>query len=82
MLSTLHGGFFFFFAACITIMGTIVYFLVPETKGRSLESMDEIFGSAYVDLVEVELRDYRRDVKGEKDLEKGKREEKVRRVEL
>ena len=39
--------------------------------------MDEIFGSAYVDLVEVELRDYRRDVKGEKDLEKGKREEKV-----
>jgi hypothetical protein len=58
-------------------MGTIVYFLVPETKGRSLESMDEIFGSAYGDLLEAELRDYRRDVKGERDLERGKQEEKV-----
>ncbi|KUJ15196.1 general substrate transporter [Mollisia scopiformis] len=46
MLSALHGGFFFFFATCITIMGTGVFFLLPETKGRTLERMDEIFGTA------------------------------------
>jgi hypothetical protein len=61
MLSALHGGFFFFFATCITIMGILVFFLVPETKGRTLERMDEIFGTAYGDLVNIELRDYRRE---------------------
>jgi hypothetical protein len=61
MLSNLHGGFFFFFAACLVVMGTLVFFLVPETKGRTLERMDEIFGTAYGDLVEVELGDYRRE---------------------
>ncbi|PQE03237.1 Quinate permease protein [Rutstroemia sp. NJR-2017a BBW] len=35
MLSSLKGGFFFFFAACITLMGIGVYFFVPETKGRT-----------------------------------------------
>lgn len=36
-------------------MGVFVYLLVPETKGRSLESMDEIFGTAYGNETEVEL---------------------------
>jgi hypothetical protein len=57
----MHGGFFFFFAACITIMLIFVYFLVPETKGRTLEGMDEVFGTAYGDLGDVELRNYRRE---------------------
>lgn len=61
MLTSMHGGFFFFFAACITIMGILVYFFIPETKGKTLERMDEIFGTAYGDLVHVELRDYRRE---------------------
>lgn len=59
MLSNLKGGFFFFFAACITIMGMLIFWCVPETKGRSLERMDEIFGTAYGGEVERELRDYR-----------------------
>ncbi|KAK0107892.1 hypothetical protein ONS96_003679 [Cadophora gregata f. sp. sojae] len=50
MLTNLRGGFFYFFASCITIMGLFVFFLVPETKGRTLEGMDEIFGSAYGDV--------------------------------
>ncbi|KAL5318406.1 hypothetical protein ACEPPN_013466 [Leptodophora sp. 'Broadleaf-Isolate-01'] len=63
MLTNLHGGFFFFFAACITIMGLFVYFFVPETKGRTLEGMDEVFGSAYGELVGgvVEFRGFQRE---------------------
>lgn len=33
-------------------MGLFVFFLVPETKGRTLEGMDEVFGGAYGDAVE------------------------------
>jgi hypothetical protein len=63
MLSSLKGGFFFFFAACIVVMGVLVWWLVPETKGRSLEGMDEVFGSPYgvVDRVGLELRSFRRE---------------------
>ena len=43
-------------------MGVLVFFLVPETKGRTLERMDEIFGTAYGDLHELELSAYRRDL--------------------
>jgi len=47
MLASLKGGFFFFFGSCLVVMGVGVWFFIPETKGRSLERMDEIFGSAY-----------------------------------
>jgi hypothetical protein len=47
-------------------MGVLVWRLVPETKGRSLERMDEIFGTAYGDLIDVDLSDFRRG------LERGK----------
>jgi hypothetical protein len=59
MLSNMKGGFFFFFAACIVFMGAFVFFLVPETKGKSLEAMDEVFGTAYGENepTVVELRD-------------------------
>ncbi len=72
MLSNLKGGFFFFFAAMITVMGVVIWFVVPETKGRTLEGMDEVFGSAYAEVgVEMELKEYRKEIhpKG-----KGKRE--------
>jgi hypothetical protein len=47
MLANWHGGFFFFFAGCIVVMGGLVWWCVPETKGRTLEGMDGVFGSAY-----------------------------------
>ena len=61
MLSRWKGGFFFFFAAWIAIMGTAIWWFVPETKGRSLERMDEVFGTAYGGVVERELRDFRQE---------------------
>jgi hypothetical protein len=39
-----YGTFIFF--GCITTLAVLyVIFLVPETKGRTLEEMDEIFGA-------------------------------------
>ena len=61
MLSQWHGGFFFFFAGCIVVMGAVVYFVLPETKGRTLEGMDGVFGTAYGDAVGVELGAFRRE---------------------
>lgn len=46
----------------IVVMGLGVWFVVPETKGRTLEAMDLVFGTAYGDAVEVELREYREGV--------------------
>ncbi|PVH71869.1 sugar transporter [Cadophora sp. DSE1049] len=74
MLTNLHGGFFFFFASCITLMGLFVFFLVPETKGRTLEGMDEVFGSAYGEAAggEVDLGASRMGEAGGKDVGKVK----------
>ena len=36
-------GMFWFFAAATTLGGIWVWFAVPETAGRSLESMDHLF---------------------------------------
>ena len=36
-------GMFFMFGSFDIIMGFFVYFFVPETKGISLEKMDELF---------------------------------------
>lgn len=41
------GGFFFLWASCMVIMCVSVWLFVPETKGRPLEKMDEIFGTPY-----------------------------------
>ncbi|RJE20171.1 transporter [Aspergillus sclerotialis] len=38
-------GTFIFFGCVTTLAVLYVFFLVPETKGRTLEEMDEIFGS-------------------------------------
>lgn len=35
---------FFMFGSFDLLMGVFVYFFVPETKGLSLEKMDELFG--------------------------------------
>ncbi|KAL9538381.1 hypothetical protein MBANPS3_010976 [Mucor bainieri] len=43
MIADISYGTFFFYGACCLTMGLVVYVFLPETKGRSLEEMDEIF---------------------------------------
>ncbi|KAJ7944313.1 Polyol transporter like [Quillaja saponaria] len=38
------GGIFFMFAGISVVAGWFFYFFLPETKGRSLEEMETIFG--------------------------------------
>ncbi|KAI5962700.1 qutD [Candida pseudojiufengensis] len=43
MISSMHYGIYFFFAMIALISVPFVYFLIPETKGVSLEQMDRLF---------------------------------------
>ncbi|KAF8471761.1 general substrate transporter [Kalaharituber pfeilii] len=43
MLTNIRGGAFFVFAACTAVMVGWVAWCVPETKGRTLEAMEEAF---------------------------------------
>lgn len=51
-----QGFFFFFFGSCIVVMGGLIWGFVPETKGRTLEGMDQVFGSAYANETEMMIR--------------------------
>ncbi|TVY84653.1 MFS glucose transporter mfs1 [Lachnellula suecica] len=44
MLKSITFGTFYFFLVFCIILAFWVYFFVPETKGRRIEEMDEIFG--------------------------------------
>ncbi|SAL98239.1 hypothetical protein [Absidia glauca] len=44
MLSNTHGRSFIVFACCCATIVVVVYFYFPETKGKSLEEIDLIFG--------------------------------------
>jgi hypothetical protein len=43
MFTAMGYGVYFFFASMMMISIVFVYFLVPETKGIPLESMDQLF---------------------------------------
>lgn len=50
-----YGTFIFF--GCITVVGIIyVIFMVPETMGRTLEEMDELFGSSGLAAADAERK--------------------------
>ncbi|KAJ4353738.1 uncharacterized protein N0V89_005468 [Didymosphaeria variabile] len=44
MLDTIGWGTYIFFAAFALIAFVFTWFLIPETKGKSLEEMDAVFG--------------------------------------
>jgi SP family sugar:H+ symporter-like MFS transporter len=50
----LNEQFYLVFASTAFAMGVFAYFFVPETMGKSLEEMDEIFGSSG-DMAKMEM---------------------------
>ncbi|KAL4958432.1 general substrate transporter [Aspergillus filifer] len=45
MITSLGYGTYFFFATLMILMGFWAYFFIPETKGKTLEEMDALFGA-------------------------------------
>ncbi|KAI8067555.1 general substrate transporter [Gongronella butleri] len=48
MMANITFGTYFFFGSMAVVMGVFVFFFVPETRGRSLEDMDELFESGSI----------------------------------
>ena len=46
MFATMGYGVYFFFASLMLCSIVFVWFLIPETKGIPLESMDRLFASS------------------------------------
>ncbi|KAI8883646.1 general substrate transporter [Backusella circina FSU 941] len=46
MLNSITFGTYIFFGCCCAIMATVVFIFFPETKGKSLEEMDVVFGGS------------------------------------
>ena len=44
MIQSIHYGAYIFFCSFCFLAGVWAYFLVPETKGKTLEEMDDAFG--------------------------------------
>ncbi|CAE6409413.1 unnamed protein product [Rhizoctonia solani] len=67
MLANIGYGFYLFFATCMMVMIPLVYFLLPETKGISLEHVDKLFGYVTITILDVGLEE---EVLGKPSLEK------------
>jgi hypothetical protein len=61
MISNIGYGTYLFFGSCTICMTVWAYFCVPETKGRTLESMDQLFGAVAInyqdELTEDEIQE-------------------------
>jgi Sugar (and other) transporter len=61
MISNIGYGTYLFFGSCTICMTVWAYFFVPETKGRTLESMDQLFGAVAIsydnELTEDEVQE-------------------------
>ena len=59
-IDNLKGWMYLIFGTMGLIMGMFVYFFVPETMGKSLEQMDDVFGEpeggSKADRAEFRLR--------------------------
>ncbi|KFY70139.1 hypothetical protein V499_09425 [Pseudogymnoascus sp. VKM F-103] len=45
MITSLGYGTYMFFGTLMVLMGFWAYFFIPETKGKTLDEMDELFGA-------------------------------------
>jgi hypothetical protein len=46
MITSLGYGTYMFFGSLMILMGIWAYFFVPETKGKTLEQMEELFNKS------------------------------------
>lgn len=44
LYSVMHGGFYFLLFTSCALSGIVVYYKYPETRGRTLEELGEVFG--------------------------------------
>jgi hypothetical protein len=52
VISNIGYGTYLVFAACLTLAVPFICFLVPETKGRSLEDIDAVFDKSRTQTME------------------------------
>ncbi|RCH87459.1 hypothetical protein CU098_007371 [Rhizopus stolonifer] len=65
MLTKITYGTYFFFGSCAVLMGVFAFVFLPETRGRSLEDIDELFNRgvvlAFKDDYKVDKEQIKRD---------------------
>ncbi|CEP15143.1 hypothetical protein [Parasitella parasitica] len=65
MIANITFGTYFFFGSMAVVMGVFAFVFLPETRGRSLEEMDELFNKgmvlAYKDTYVVDKEQIKRD---------------------
>ena len=49
LFGSIQGGYYFLLVGFICISGVFVYFVYPETAGKTLEELGEVFGDKPVD---------------------------------
>ncbi|KAF8187112.1 general substrate transporter [Pholiota molesta] len=50
LFAVLGGGYYFLLLGFTVVSGVVVYFVYPETAGKTLEELGEVFGDAHVDV--------------------------------
>jgi hypothetical protein len=75
MLATIKWGTYIFFAAFCLLAFGFTYFFVPETRGKTLEDMDLVFGDTAAHEEKDRIRHIEAQLRGVQidgmDLEKG-----------
>jgi len=75
MLATIKWGTYIFFAVFCLLAGLFTYFFVPETRGKTLEDMDLVFGDTAAHEEKDRIRQIEAQLRGVQvdgtDLEKG-----------